>query len=99
MLGIYKILLVLYENVKGKSCGVFLFIHLLKCLCDLASSARGRRLLCFKSVIHGFEPLIKLSFFEDPFFLVTLVSSEAHATIPDAGNGVEGRRAYLFPKY
>lgn len=84
--------------MNGKPCA-FLFLHIFKFLCDSASQTRGRRVLRLKRTIHRFKPSLELSPFEDPFFLVTLVSSEAHATIYDVSNGVEGICSNLFSKY
>lgn len=78
---------------------MIIFFHIFRCRRDQATRRRGRGLIYLEPTFHDFGPLPKPQSFEDQFFLVTPVIFEAHYTVCDIDDIVDGRCVCLFSKY
>lgn len=86
------------ENLNGEPY-VILFFHLFRFCCNSMTHTRGRWLIYIGLTIHGFGSPSELQSFEDQFFMITLVSSEAYGAVWDIDERVDGRCVNLFSKH
>lgn len=87
-----------YEYLKGKPFVIF-FLHLFRFGCSPVAQEHSKRLIYFELTVCGFRFLPKQQPYEDRYFLVILIGSEAHATICVVEDRVERRCVELFLKY